>query len=82
MAQEYSCAEITIQVQEGATTEKKCYDSLFPITNKGKAMFLDAMTMSLVENRDLHSVNCDHHETAVISPPKVYTFKLTPTSDP
>lgn len=66
VAQEYSCTEITIQVQEGATSEKNCYDSLFPINYEGKAMFLDAMTMSLVENGELHTVNCKHHYTAII----------------
>ena len=55
-----------VTVAEGERRSEDCYDSLIPISLEGQPLFLDATTLTLVEDGTLHRVPCRDQYTAVV----------------
>ena len=66
LVQELSCTEVVVSVAEGERRSEDCYDSLIPVNLDGQPLFLDATTLTLVEDGDLHRVPCRDQYTAVV----------------
>ena len=56
ICQELSCTEVVVTVAEGERRSEDCYDSLISVNLKGQPLFLDATTLTLVEDGTLHGV--------------------------
>ena len=58
ICQELSCSEVVVTVTEGERRSDDCYDSLIPVNLEGQPLFLDATTLTMVEDGALHRVPC------------------------
>lgn len=66
ICQELSCNEVVVTVSEGERRGPECYDSLIPVNFEGQPLFLDATTLTLVEDGALHAVDCRDQYTAIV----------------
>ena len=58
ICQELSCSEVILTVSKGETHTESCYDSLISVNLDGQPLFIDATTMTLLEDGTLHEVSC------------------------
>jgi len=65
LIQELTCKEVQVTATEG-DTRGECYDNLLPVTLEGIPLFLDAVSMVVVEDSTLHQVACSEMYTAVV----------------
>ena len=55
-----------VTVAEDERRSDDCYDSLILVNLEGQSLFLDATTLTLVEDGALHTVPCRDQYTAVV----------------
>ena len=55
-----------VTVTEGERRSDDCYNSLILVNLEGQPLFLDATTLTLVEDGALHKVPCRDQYTAVV----------------
>ena len=82
LIQELKCKVVSVTATEGVNRNQLCYDNLIPVEYNNDPVFLDANSLMIVEQGDLHTVACTDMYTAVVKSEDCIYLQANPSVQP